>query len=140
MANPLTLYVPIKQTKEIQELAQSSYDGFAVRHRKDLDKFKDVHYARFVLIPNHGKPGIFAICVITTFDGPMNPYLRFFWDDMRDMFKGVTEMALDPPPPLNDFTAFANFINANNLSKPVDLYHAYDQSVREIWAKFPPPV
>ena len=141
MANPLTLYIPIKQDQTTQEAARAAYDDFAIRHRADLDRFEDVHYARFVLIPNPGKPGILAICVMTTFDGPMNPYLKFFWDDetLRGLFGGIAAMALDPPDPaITTFTGFENFINNNNLSIGKDLYQAYDHTVRQIKAAFRP--
>ena len=83
MANPLTLYIPIKQDPDIQKAAQAAHDHFVALHSGELDLFQDVHYARLVLIPNPGGSGILAICVITTFDGGMNPYLKFFWDDPR---------------------------------------------------------
>jgi hypothetical protein len=143
MANPLTLYVLIKQDQATQEMARSVYENFAVRNREPLNRFEQVHYARFVLIPNPGvspdQAGILAICVITTFDGPMNPYLKFFWDDLRQMFDGITEMALHPGAPITNFTEFVNFINDHNLSVPIDLYQAYDYTVKQIWAHPPPP-
>jgi hypothetical protein len=142
MANPLTLYVPIKQDKITQDAAQAAYDHFVSLHTEQLDRFEDVHYARLVLIPNPGGTGILALCVITTFDGGMIPYLKFFWDDkdLRTLFKGIAAMALDPPvPPITDLDGFANFIKGNNLSKRSDdLYQSYGQTVRQIKAKFPP--
>ncbi|OKO74000.1 hypothetical protein AC629_35710 [Bradyrhizobium sp. NAS80.1] len=142
MANPLTLYIPIKQDPAIQKAAQEAHDHFVTLHKEQLDRFVDVHYARFVLIPNPDGKGIQAICVITTFDGPMLPYLRFFWEDpeLRKLFAGITAMALHPPAsPLKTLTEFANFIEANNLSGGSDdLYQAYGQTVRQIKAAFPP--
>jgi hypothetical protein len=142
MANPLTLYIPIKQDPEIQKAAQDAHDHFVELHTGELDRFEDVHYARLVLIPNPGGSGILALCVITTFDGGMNPYLKFFWNDpaLQKLFAGIAAMALDPPvPPITDFNGFENFINNNNLSsRPNDLYQAYGQTVRQIKAKFPP--
>jgi hypothetical protein len=142
MANPLTLYVPIKQDPEIQKLAQAAHDHFVELHTGELDRFEDVHYARLVLIPNPGGSGILALCVITTFDGGMNPYLKFFWDDpaLQKLFAGIAAMALVPPdPPIADFVGFTNFINDNNLSsRPDDLYQAYSHTVRQIKARFSP--
>ena len=142
MANPLTLYIPIKQDQATQQAAQAAHDHFATLHKADLDRFQDVHYARFLLIPNPSGAGSLAVCLITTFDGPMNPYLKFFWDDpkLRPLFAGIAEMAINPPvPPVTDLTGFENFINQNNLSTPSELYQAYDQTVRQIKAAFPPP-
>ena len=141
MANPLTLYIPIKQNPEIQRLAQAAHDHFVKLHTGELDRFEDVHYARLVLIPNPGGSGILAVCVITTFNGGMNPYLKFFWNNqsLQKLFAGLAAMALVPPDPaVTDFTTFENFINSNNLSNRVDddLYQAYGHTVRQIKARF----
>jgi hypothetical protein len=141
MATPLSLYIPIKQDAKTQAAAQAIYQGFAARIKPGLDSAKIVHYARLVLIPNTGAEGILAVQVITTFDGPMNPYLKFFWSEpgFRLVFEGVAALALTPPnPPVTDLTSFENFINSNNLSQPADLYEAYPQTVLQIQAKFPP--
>jgi hypothetical protein len=142
MANPLTLYIPIKQDPDIQKAAQAAHDHFVALHSGELDLFQDVHYARLVLIPNPGGSGILAICVITTFDGGMNPYLKFFWDDpaLQKLFAGIAAMALNPPDPaVTDLTTFENFITSNNLSsRPNDLYQAYGYTVRQIKAQCTP--
>jgi hypothetical protein len=139
MANPLTLYVPIKQDPDIQKAAQAAHDHFVSLHTEQLDRFQDVHYARLVLIPNPGGVGILALCVITTFDHSMNAYLKFFWDDkaLQALFQGIAGMALNPPvPPISDFDGFVNFINDNNLSNgPNDLYQSYSWTVQQIKAK-----
>ena len=141
MANPLTFYVPIKQDPITQAKAQLAYDNFVASVQKGLDDSHIVHYARLALIPNPGGEGILAICLITTFDGPMNPYLKYFWNDgaLQAVFTGLAEIALNPPiPPVTDLTGFENFINNNNLNNPNDLYSAYNQTVRQIENKFPP--
>jgi hypothetical protein len=141
MATPLSLYIPIKQDAETQAAAQGIYEGFAARIKPGLDTAKIVHYARLILIPNADGAGILAVLLITTFDGPMNPYLKFFWGEpgFRAVFEGVAALALTPPnPPVTDLTSFENFINSNNLSQPADLYEIYPQTVLQIEAKFPP--
>jgi hypothetical protein len=141
MANPLTLYVPIKQDPVTQAAAQAAYQNFVAGVQDGLDGSHIVHYARLALIPNPGGSGILAICLITTFDGPMNPYLKFFWNNgaLQSVFTAVADIALNAPsPPVTDLTGFENFINNNNLNNPGDLYNAYDQTVRQIQGKFPP--
>jgi hypothetical protein len=141
MATPLSLYIPIKQDAETQTAAQGIYQGFAARIKPGLDSAKIVHYARLILIPNSSGQGILAVLLITTFDGPMNPYLKFFWGEpgFRAVFEGFAALALTPPdPPVTDLTSFENFINSNNLSQPADLYEIYPQTVLQIQAKFPP--
>ena len=71
MANPLTLYIPIKQDPITQAEAQAAYDGFVHGVKQGLDDAAIVHYARLALIPNPKPPGILAVCVITSFDGTM---------------------------------------------------------------------
>jgi hypothetical protein len=141
MANPLTLYVPIKQDAVSQAAAQLAYQNFVKGVTSGLDESGIVHYARVALIPNPSGKGTYAILLITTFDGPMNPYLGFFWKNpaTQQAFAGIAEIALTPPnPPVKDLTGFENFINKNNLSKsaspgkPGDLYEAYTKTVKEI--------
>jgi hypothetical protein len=141
MANPLTLYIPIKQDAITQAEAQLAYDNFAHSVKKGLDDSHIVHYARLALIPNTNAPGILAVCLITTFDGPMIPYLDFFWNNgaLFEAFSAIANIALHAPnPPItkNDQTGFENFITNNNLNKPGDLYQAYTHSVR--WIENPP--
>jgi len=141
MATPLTLYLPIKQDSETQTVVKKLYDGFVEQITPALDEAKIVHYARLVLIPNANGAGTLAAVVITTFDGPMNPYLKFFWqsEGFKTFFLAFASLALvKPNPPVTDLTSFETFINSNNLSEPQDLYQAYPQTVLQIDAAFPP--
>jgi len=135
MANPLTLYVPIKQDALSQAAATAAAAVFVKNVQAGLDKANIVHYARLALIPNLSGKGILAICLITTFDKAMIPYLDFFWKDpgTHKAFAGVAALALNPPnPPVG-----------NNHNKPADLYEAYPDTVAKIKgapAKPKPPV
>src|SRR5205085_12638871 len=109
MANPLTLYVPIKQDAATQAAAKLAAAGFVNSVKAGLDAAEIVHYARLALIPNLSGSGIQAILLVTTFDGPMNPYLQFFWKDpgTQKAFAGVAALALHPPqPPVTDLNGF----------------------------------
>jgi len=141
MANPLTLYVPIKQDPTTQAAAQAAHDHFAKNYKQILDHFGKVHFARWLLIPNPVGSGILAICLITTYDGAMNPYLSDFWNDpaLQQTFAGIAAMAVANVSVTN-FTEFENFINSNNLSQEGDIYQAYDHTVLQIRAKFQPSV
>jgi hypothetical protein len=135
MANPLTLYVPIKQDAATQAAAKIAAATFVSSVQAGLDSSQIVHYARLALIPNLSGNGIQAICLITTFDGPMNPYLQFFWNNpgTQKAFAGVAALALNPPkPPVKDLNGFERFINQNNINQPADLYQAYTQTVKQI--------
>ena len=144
MANPLTLYIPIKQDAMTQAAAQAVYDGFVPAVKKALDDAAIVHYARLALIPNPTPPGILAVCVITSFDGPMDPYLNVFWSngDLLKAFTALADMALVPPdPPVTkeNEAGFLKFINVNNINKPSDLYNNYTHTVKEIHKHFEKP-
>lgn len=135
MANPLSLYIPIKQDPLTQAAAKTIYQGFVNQITPGLNTAKIVHYARLILIPNAGGKGTQAILIITTFDGPMDPYLKFFWQQpgFKTVFEGVAILAQTAPnPPVTDLTSFELFINNNNISRPQDLYQAYPQSVVQI--------
>lgn len=141
MANPLTLYVPIKQDPITQAIAKATAANFVQSVQAGLDASGIVHYARLALIPNTTGGGILAILLVTTFDGPMNPYLQFFWNNpgTQKAFAGIAAIALKPPkPPVTNVTGFENFINKNNLNQPGSLYQAYPQTVKQILGKFPP--
>ena len=150
MANPLSLYVLIKTDPITQGLAEKLRDGFAAGIGKGLNDSKIVHYARIVLIPfpehlrdpkDPNKPKWLALMLVTTFDESMTDYLTWFWEHegTRDAFKGLAMMALNTPGPVEDPAAFEKFITRNNLSDdPDQLYQAYDQTVKQIKAAFPP--
>lgn len=110
-------------------------------YTEPLNRFGKVHYARFVLIPNSAAPGkTLAICVITSFDGPMNPYLTDFWNDpdLQKVFAGLATMALAETSVTN-YTEFQRFINDNNLSGMDELYQAYKHTVLQIKAAVKDP-
>lgn len=135
MANPLSMYVPIKQDPDTQKLAADVAKNFVAAVKAGLDKSQIVHYAKLVLIPNTDGSGTLAIMLSTVFDGAMNPYLKFFWEQpgINAAIQGVASLALDPPdPPISDLDSFQNFIDSVNLSEPADLYQAYTKTVKEI--------
>ena len=142
MATPLTLYIPIKQDEASQQAAKAVYESFQTSDHTVLQASQILHYVRTALVPNlPGTPGTLAVLLITTFDGPMNPYLNYFWNipSIQQAFGALESIALNPPsPPVTDLTGFINFINANNLNQPADLYAAYPQTVKQIEAAFGP--
>jgi len=138
MANPLSMYVPIKQDANSQAAAAAAAQNFVKQVKAGLDKSQIVHYAKLVLIPNPSGKGTLAIFLSTEFDGGMNPYLKFFWDTpgTQQAFQAIAALALTPPnPPVTDLTGFTNFVNQTNLSAPSDLYGAYTKTVKQINAK-----
>lgn len=144
--NPLTMYVPILQTKDAQDLAELGYKNFNSKAtKKSLDQIAIVHYARIALVPNTNGVGIAGVLVITEFDGNMNTYLKVFFDTLPSIkatFIGIMQLWANKPanfptdPKDITLSVFENFINKLNLSQSTDLYYAYPQSVKQIVAKF----
>ena len=144
-SNPLTLLIPIKQDGGTQIKAAIAKEAFIDLVSAGLTASGILHYATLSLIPNPLKEdgtdpgGAYAILLCTVFDGAMEPYLEFFWenDGTKAAFKGLAELALvEPSPPVTDPDSFVNFITEHNLSAPKGLYRGYPQSVKEIRAKF----
>ena len=138
MANPLTLYVPIKQDDATQLKAIGTSLMFKSLVKDALDATKNVHYARLSLIPNAkpdpetGKIKINAILLITSFDQDMTTYLNVFWNEptgsVKAAFIGLAGLMENGPehPESFDPTQFVNFITTNNLNKQQDnFYQAY---------------
>jgi hypothetical protein len=136
MANPLSMYVPIKQDdpaiqKKVAELAQH----FVEWVKDGLNDSKIVHYAKVVLIPNPDGKGTQGILLSTEFDESMHEYLRVFWEQpgINLAIQGIASIAATPPdPPITDLDSFQNFIESVDLE--ADLYQAYSKSVKEIKA------
>jgi hypothetical protein len=82
------------------------------------------------------------VLLITTFDQPMLPYLKYFWNipSIQQVFQGISVIALNPPqPPVTDLNSFSNYINANNLNPdPQDLWQAYSATSEQIVTDFGP--
>ena len=147
--NPLTMYVPIYQTPEVQEAAKFAYKNFNNELTKSaLDEMAIVHYARIALVPNTNGTGIAGILVITEFDGNMESYLEVFFKKsptIKSAFLVIIGLWANKPAnfPTNPaditFSIFSNFIIERNISKSADLYYAYPESVRQIVTQFSNP-
>jgi hypothetical protein len=139
--NPLSFYTLVKQDADSQGKIKSILDAIPAI-RDALNRSQIVHYARFVAVPNvpnDVKSGIRAMMVITEFDGTMESYIKFFFDDpkINQAFTLLGEISVKPPQlplELNDFT---NWVVTNNLSgQPDSLWSAYEQTVKQIKSKF----
>jgi hypothetical protein len=135
MANPLSMYIPIKQDAQSQAIASQLAAQFVSNVQAGLDQSQIVHYAKIVLIPNPSGSGTLALLLSTEFDGSMLSYLKFFWtnDSTKQAFAGLAALALVPPdPPVTDLTGFETFVTATNITQPDELYQAYTKTVRQI--------
>jgi hypothetical protein len=147
MANPLTLYVPVKQDGMTQIAAQAAHDNFVALVSPGLTSLKIVHYARLALIPwreRGTQAPIHAIALMTEFDGDMETYLMAFWNapgGIKEAFIGLAKLALNPPDDFDPANVtpemFVKFIVSNNLSEPEDNFSAYPWTVEQIGKGMP---
>lgn len=137
MANPLSMYVPIKQDDpEVQENVVKIAKVFVQNVEQGLNNSKIVHYAKLLLIPNPDGKGTQAILLSTEFDESMHEYLRVFWEQpgIKLAIQTIASIAATPPdPPITDLDSFQNFIESVDLD--ADLYQAYPDTVKQIKAK-----
>ena len=138
-ANPLTLWVPVKQDAIhqfiVKELLKRLEQGGLI-----TDPAHFLHFARFVGIPNVNGHGIMGLLLVTEFDGTMPNYLKYFFDKpaIRAAFASLYIIAETAPMSPENLTNFEKYINANNLTQPEDLSYAYTATVAEIVSAFPP--
>ncbi len=156
MANPLTLYVPIRQDAQAQYAAYFIYTNFPGPDATAASFLDLVHYARVALIPGGTNtkadmtnplapvvtPAISAVLLMTEFDGDMNTYLNKFFENgsaIKTAFAGLAAIALNPPagfdptkPDSLTYPIFYKFITSNNLSKPEDNFSAYPWTIDNI--------
>jgi hypothetical protein len=146
MASPLTVYIPIKQDAATQATAITGVRQFTGAVQAQFDRQQMVHFAALVLVPNapneNGRSiGNLGILLLTDFDGPMDPYLKGFWDFPGSNAALITlsTLALDPVE-ITTLTEFINFFNAHNLTPAPkggewnNFYQAYDKTVKQIVA------
>lgn len=152
MANPLTLFVPIKQDDKTQQDARSAAALFPLLVGGGLKKAKNVHYARLVLLhqnPFDTTTPVHALILITEFDKDMETYLDIFWttsEGITDAFMGLYKMMIDelkdpkdPKPEDFEFPDFVKFITSKNLTNDITKnWSAYPQLVTDIWKAYPP--
>jgi hypothetical protein len=135
MANPLTLYLNVKQDAQSQAAVATIVSTFQAKFQ-ELMQSNILHYARLSLVPGPTAPDapIQAFMVITTFDGPMNPYLQVFYSG-EEAFQALASAFVQQPSSY-DLTGFQNWINDNNLNPNGDpsnpFFEAYTFTVEQI--------
>jgi len=140
--NPLSLYVPFKQGPAAQLLAIEAKKLLSGNY---IPSDTLIHFAEVALIPNppgsKGGHKYAGFLLLTCFDGPMNPYLAFFWSQpaIRGLWTLVCKAATNAPPPgqRQSLNAFTNYINDNDVTVDGDLSGAYTATLPQIATKFP---
>jgi hypothetical protein len=137
--NPLSLYVPLKQDSISQATAIGAQRIISGNY---IPKDRLLHFSNVALIPNTPDDGKHAgLLLLTCFDGPMNPYLSFFWElaTIRVLWELICTIATNAPPvgDRNNLATFTNYINDNDLTSVGDLSASYTATVAQIANKFP---
>ncbi len=139
-ANALTLWVPVKQGAVDQFLVRQLLHYVAKGSLINDDPGHFLHFARFAGIPNIDGEGVMGILLLTDFDQPMTPYLNYFYKHflLRFAFALLYVVAVDTPEFPETQAVFEQFLNAHNLSPVNSISFAYNASVAQIMAAFPP--
>jgi hypothetical protein len=126
----LNLYLPLKNPLQMRAL------GAAIQAVKEphvfpaLASLHYVHFARFVPAPDGS-----ALWVITTYDGPLAPYLMDFVDALGDVFTELFQFIEGAPPlPVKKYAReFVEYVSAHNVTAGGDVWSAYpDMTVIDI--------
>jgi hypothetical protein len=150
MAVALNLTIPLKQDpqsqKALKQLASSFVDTVQGPIDRALAESRIVHFARIVVIEEHGKGRYLQ--VLTEFDGDPITYTEFFRVNLGPVFEQIFALAEGAPPweELNTPEAFWEYSHGLNLKSlgtstdPDDdrgyMYSAAgDKTVRELYAK-----
>jgi hypothetical protein len=126
----LNLHLPLKNPLQMPALG-AAIEAVKERHVfPALESLHYVHFARFVPAPDGS-----ALWVITTYDGPLAPYLMDFVEALGDVFTQLFQFIDGAPPlPVKQYPReFVDFVSAHNVSSGGDVWSAYpDMTVIDI--------
>jgi hypothetical protein len=118
----LNLYLPLKNPTQMPALGKAIEAVKKKRIFPALQSLNYVHFARFVPAPDGS-----ALWVITTYDGPLDPYIMDFVGVVGDVFTAVLQFIYDAPPlPVQKFPReFVKFVNEHNVTEGGAVWSAY---------------
>jgi hypothetical protein len=137
--NPLTL-VMTARTAEDRRTLQAKLEQLQSLPREQnpviaaLDAIGTVHFARFVFLDDT------RLAVITTYDGPFDPYVNEFLDHIGDVFNDLLQHMADAPPlPVQRHRQeFLDYVRRNDLRCLAPFYSAYpDRTVLDVLSSEP---
>jgi hypothetical protein len=126
----LNLYLPLKSPAQMPALARAIDALKNERIFPALSSLDNVHFARFVPAPDAS-----ALWVITTYDGPLEPYIMDFIGVVGDVFTELLQYIYGAPPlPVHKFPReFVDFVVSHNVREGGDVWSAYrDMTVLDI--------
>ena len=124
--NPLTLVMTLR-SPEARRALQAELEQLQALPRdqnpviRALDGIATVHFARFVFLDDA------RLAVITTYDGPFDPYVNEFLDHIGDVFNTILRHMADAPPlPVQQHRQeFLDYVRRHDLRCLPPLYSAY---------------
>ena len=126
----LNLYLPLKSPAQMPALAGAIGRSKQTRIFPALASLDNVHFARFVPAPDAS-----ALWVITTYDGPLEPYIMDFVGVVGDVFTELLQFIYGAPPlPVHVYPReFVAFVASHNVLAGGDVWSAYpDMTVLDI--------
>jgi hypothetical protein len=126
----LNLYLPLKSPAQMPALARAIAALKQERIFPALAGLENVHFARFVPAPDAS-----ALWVITTYDGPLEPYIMDFVGVVGDVFTELLQYIYGAPPlPVHKYPReFVAFVVSHNVTQGGDVWSAYsDMTVLDI--------
>jgi hypothetical protein len=126
----LNLYLPLKSPALMPALGRAIAALKQQRIFPALQSLNNVHFARFVPEPDGS-----ALWVITTYDGPLEPYIMDFVGVVGDVFTELLQFIYGAPPlPVKDHPReFVAFVSSHNVTAGGDVWSAYpDATVIDI--------
>lgn len=126
----LNLYLPLKSPGQMPALGQAIAALKQDRIFPALAALDYVHFARFVPEPDGS-----ALWVITTYDGPLKPYIMDFVGVVGDVFTKLLQFIYGAPPlPVEKYPReFVRFVVDHNVTGGGDVWSAYpDATVIDI--------
>ncbi len=138
--NPLTLVMTLRSPEDRRTL-QAKLEHLQSLPREQnpviraLDSIANVHFARFVFLDD------LRLAVITTYDGPFDPYVNEFVEHIGDVFNDILQHMADAPPlPIQRHREeFLDYVRRNDLGCLRPFYSAYpDRTVLDVLASDSP--
>jgi hypothetical protein len=123
--NGLNLYLPLKSPAQMPALGEAIKALKKRRIFPALASLDNVHFARFLPEPDGS-----ALWVITTYDGPLEPYVMDFVGVIGDVFTELLQFIYEAPPlPVHEYPReFVAFVASHDIQQGGNVWSAYPET------------
>ncbi len=129
----LTAIAPILpgRQEQLRQVLAGLARRIATGGRGPLDEIGTVHFARWVILPEHGADG--GLLFTSNYDGTWDEYIEDFADKAAETFQAIYSHCVDwPAGGAEDLEAFKAYIREHELEPDV-YYRAYPTAtVRQV--------